>query len=500
MIVRTKRFAARLLLGASLLALPALSVACRDSDGNDGTPDATPGSNPDGGPDNPDDTTIYEVQGDLAEDLPVNVRGVVVVAIDNYGNEKYSFFVAEPTGAREYSGVQVYNTNPVLIADLAVGDLVDLEGVIKDEFVFGDAQSFGPSLTQLRAPQGGTFSVVKVGSGTVPEPAVVDPVAIGALDTAAEKAAWEPYEGVLVRTTNAAVTAGYSQIGNSDPSFKEFRIKFETRIDSGLSELPAELAVGDCYASVTGIVQYFFNFKIVPRQPSDIDTAPGTCTGPSDTTIAAIQRGEVTGDVRLNDVIVTGRDDVPNNVGIWVADAVQAAPYQGIFVYLGRAAAAADITVGTTVDVAGSVSELDFPMDNPVGDKLTQIGGATVTRVDVAAVAPLPVTNATIAQLSAIGAAGEEFEGVLARLANLKVESHNGGNDNDDTIVLTDGAGGTIFLDGDAFDYELATYPVGTCFSSVTGLMSVQLTRNVRTINPRSAADVVVVACPAPAR
>jgi hypothetical protein len=42
------------------------------------------------------------------------------------------------------------------------------------------------------------------------------------------------------------------------------------------------------------------------------------------------------------------------------------------------------------------------------------------------------------------------------------------------------------------------TYPVDTCFTTVTGIMSIQLTRNVRTINPRTAADLVVAACPAP--
>jgi hypothetical protein len=496
MIVRTKRFAARLLLGASLLALPAFSVACRDSDDGDdgggGTPDATPSGTPDGGPDNPDDTTVYEIQGDLAEDLPVNVRGVVVVAIDTHGSRTGTFYVAEPTGPREYSGVAVFGAPVSQLADIRVGDLVDIEGAIKDEFVYGDAASFGPSLTQLRAPQGGTFSVEKVGTGTVPEPVAIDPVELGAITPEeAMKAAWEPWEGVLIKATNTLVTSGLRQIGD-DVTLKEFQIATTTRVDSGLTELPA-VEIGSCYTSITGIVDYFYDFKIVPRQAADIVTAAGTCgDGPSTVTVEQIQRGDVTGTVLLDDVIVVGRDDIPNNVGIWVADAAQAAPYQGVFVYLGRTAAAATITVGSTVDVAGTTSELDF---NNMGDKLTQVTDAQVTSVETAAVIPVPVTNATIAQLSSIAATGEEFEGVLAQLANLKVQSQNA---DDDTIVLTDGAGGTIFLDNDAFDYDLVTYPVNTCFTTVTGIMSIQLTRNVRTINPRTAADLVVVACPAP--
>jgi hypothetical protein len=71
-------------------------------------------------------------------------------------------------------------------------------------------------------------------------------------------------------------------------------------------------------------------------------------------------------------------------------------------------------------------------------------------------------------------------------------------NTNDRTVPLSDGAGGTLLLDDDAFDFGTTMYPPNTCFSSVTGIMSVQLTRDARTINPRTADDVVVVPCPAP--
>jgi hypothetical protein len=500
MIVRTKRFAARLLLGASLLALPAFSVACRDSDDGDdgggGTPDATPSGTPDGGPDNPDDTTVYEIQGDLAEDLPVNVRGVVVVAIDTHGSRTGTFYVAEPTGPREYSGVAVFGAPVSQLADIRVGDLVDIEGAIKDEFVYGDAASFGPSLTQLRAPQGGTFSVEKVGTGTVPEPVAIDPVELGALDTPAEKAAWEPYEGVLVKAVNTGVTSGLRQIGD-DVTLKEFQIKFETRVDSGLTELPATLQVGDCYASITGIVDYFFNFKIVPRQATDLDMTAGTCAGPTATTVAAIQRGEVSGDVSLTNVVVTARDEVGpeenKNFGFWVADAAQAALHNGIYVHVGNMPADAAWTVGSTLTISGTTAEFDVPIANPVGNKVTQINrGARITKVDTAAVTPLPLADPPLATVASI-ADGEAYEGVLVSFSNLKVASHDGA---DDIIHLVDADGTEILLDDDSFDFAQSAWPVGTCLSNVTGVMSVQLLRDVRTLNPRSTADVVTAACP----
>jgi predicted extracellular nuclease len=502
MIARTTRTAAaRLLLGASLLALP-LASACRDSDDggddNGGQPDARPANTPDGGPDNPDDTTIYEIQGDLAEDLAINVRGVVVVAIDNHGSRTGTFYVAEPTGAREYSGVAVFGAQPTQLGDVAVGDLVDIEGAVKDEFIYGEASSFGPSLTQLRAPQGGTFTVTKVGTGTVPEPVAVDPVAIGALATDAERAAWEPWEGVLVRATNNQITAGLRQIGD-DATLKEFQIKTETRVDSGLTELP-NVTVGDCYQSITGIVDYFYNFKIVPRQSSDIVTTAGNCgDGPPTVTVEAIQRGEVTGTVRLNDVVVVARDSIADTFSIWVADAAQSAPYQGVQVYLNRVALPQDVTIGSVVDVAGTVDEFDYPFDNPMGDKLTELKDVTVTKVDTAAVTPLPAAP-PLAEANKI-LEGESVEGVLVRFENLRVMSAV--TTGSDRVTLVDGAGQTLLMEDDLFNYQVMNgktrnpdFADGVCFSSVAGVMSLDTTADVRVFYPRQAEDLARVTCP----
>jgi predicted extracellular nuclease len=505
MIVRTKRFAARLLLGASLLALPAFSAACRDSDDGDdgggGTPDATPSGTPDGGPDNPDDTTVYEIQGDLAEDLPVNVRGVVVVAIDTHGSRTGTFYVAEPTGPREYSGVAVFGAPVSQLADIRVGDLVDIEGAIKDEFIYGNAADFGPSLTQLRAPQGGTFSVEKVGTGTVPEPVAFDPVAIGAITPEeAMKAAWEPWEGVLVKATNTSVTSALRQIGD-DVTLKEFQIATTTRVDSGLTELPT-VAIGDCYTSITGIVDYFYEFKIVPRQAADLVTTPGSCGGGLPTvTVEQIQRGEATGTVLLNDVIVTARDDV-SRYGIWVSDAAQAAPYQGILVYLNNTVTPANLTIGSTVDVAGTVDEFDLPFNNPVGNKLTELKDVTVTRVDVPVVTPVALAQASIVAAADIND-GEPLEGVLVSFTGLRIQAVLDAASG--KLTLADSMHRTIVMDNDSFNYALESgtppvpnpdFAVGTCFSSVTGVMNLDISADVRTFNPRVAGDLVRVACP----
>src|SRR4051812_25271634 len=77
-------------------------AACRgSSSGDDGGDDAAV----DGV--NADDATIYDIQGSLPVGTQVNIRGVLVTAIDNYGAKKGNIWVQEPAGGA-YSGVLVF--------------------------------------------------------------------------------------------------------------------------------------------------------------------------------------------------------------------------------------------------------------------------------------------------------------------------------------------------------------------------------------------------------
>src|SRR5688500_1295689 len=90
-----------------LVSVLAISVAgCR---GVEGDPDGGPGGG-DGGTDGStpgDDTPIYDIQtpGGPSSTVgtPVTVRGVVVTAVDRFGNRTGNVFVQEPAGG-EYSG------------------------------------------------------------------------------------------------------------------------------------------------------------------------------------------------------------------------------------------------------------------------------------------------------------------------------------------------------------------------------------------------------------
>src|SRR5688572_24014874 len=108
--------------------LLSLGSACSRSGGDDDGGDNGGGADGGGG-----GQTIFDVQ---SESMPVgtavSLDGVVVTAIDNYGTRKGGIYVQEPEGGA-YSGVFVY-LQGTEAAELAVGDLIDLDGAVKDEF------------------------------------------------------------------------------------------------------------------------------------------------------------------------------------------------------------------------------------------------------------------------------------------------------------------------------------------------------------------------------
>lgn len=504
----------------ALCASLAATAACRGG-GDDGDDD---GNNPDaaGG-----ETTIQEVQNDaMPPGTPVTLRGVVVMAVDNYGPRKGNFYVAEPGGG-ERSGVLVYGAPLDVVAQLAVGDVVDITDAMKDEFGLDTDDS---TVTELGPVDGGVMTVTETGTTTPPAPQVLDALAIGRMATAAREAEYEKWEGVLVTVQNVSVTSEIRPVSSMepDPTFVAFRITGVLEVDSSLSEIPYSATTppepfvtgGDCLASITGMGDYFFNYKVLPRATSDImlngsgcpaAEAPGTCgdgidndangfmdcmdrgcsadaTCTTDTTVVMIQTGAATGGVRLNDVVVTGTKTFPTDIqGFWVQDAAQAAANNGVFVFT---ATAAPPSIGTVVDVTGTVTEFDFG-NPPMGDKLTQLTNVTVTPIVGAPVTAVPLSGIPVSTLNQIGAAGEPYESVYVRLSNMRVMSHPG----NDRLLITNGTD-TIVVDDDAYNYAAATYPFSgtpTCFATISGIMTTNIFDDERRLLPTAVTDMVTV-------
>lgn len=459
----------RLVSLLSLAALAAVSTACRDSGSGDDTnidaptgPDGTQGG-----------LTIQEVQNDtMVPGTPVELTGKVVTAIDNFGARKGNFWIGEEGGG-EFSGVLVFGAPLDQVALLAVGDKVDITGAEKTEFALVSDTS-GRTTTELQPVSGGVMTVTKVGTGTLPTAHVIDSAILRNMDEATRFAEYEKWEGVLTRVENVSVVGGISQIGGSmpDPTFREFVVTGALHIDSSLANIPAVadgggavdlVHTGDCLASVTGIGDYFFSYKILPRATSDIMPGGTGCPAPQSPPITDIQGGTVVAGtvVNLSNVVVTAI--AFNKKNLWVSDAAQAAPNNSIYVFRGSSAAVlpAEIVVGAHVNVSGTVAEFDG-LDG--GDTLTQIASnPTVTLNPATATAPLPVQGVTVATLSGSGA--EQYESVLVKLTNIRV---TGAVPTAQPFqrAMTDGT--TTFISDDDIVRQMDV--VGTCFTSIVGL------------------------------
>ena len=431
---------------------------------------------------------VKDVQADtMPKGTAVELKGVIVTAIDTFGARTGDFWVEDPEGGA-FSGVKVFGAPLDQLAALQVGDIVDVTNGEKDEFALTSDMS-GRTVTEVKGAGGGMLTVTKKGTGSVPPPMTVDAKMIATLDKASREMEWEKWEGVLIKVTNARELAAAKTFGsNPDVDSHEFRITGIARVQSVLADLNADADFGVCYDSITGVGDYFFNDLILPRATSDI-VSGGTGCNPLATTVVQSQTTPGAELAKLTNVVVVGRDDIGTTTkGYWVADSATAAVNAGVYVFTGSTAAPANFTIGAVVDVQGFMSEFDVNgagMTPPSGDTLTELTvDGTATGTFKSAGGALTPMTVTADQVNVIGAAGEPYEAVLVKIDTLKVTNTALGQGK---IELTDNAAHKIVMDDDAFAYTAPA--MGACLN-VTGIMSVQLNDDIRTINPRQAADI----------
>jgi hypothetical protein len=192
-------------------------------------------------------------------DARVVVRSVVLTAVDDYdedGSGRVGGVWVQDPGGGAWSGVQLYN--PVVIPSrtrLVPGDIVDLIGTV-DEFVLlnpdGTPMDRNGTLTEIA-----NGSVQKVGE-TLPS----DPVVIPESDLAALASA-EPWEGCLVRLANVTMSGPYDR-------YDELTTAGGVKVANDLYEIPG-VAAGTHFTAISGVVTYFFGFKLLPRGPQDVE-------------------------------------------------------------------------------------------------------------------------------------------------------------------------------------------------------------------------------------
>ena len=510
--------------GLVSLMIALTCFACRGGDdddddvSDDGATDVGDDTDDDGGG---EDTTVFDLQSD---DMPVGtavtLRDVVVVAVDAYGGRAGGIYVQEPEGGA-FSGVFVFVSGSEA-AGLVAGDVVDIEGGVKDEFAL-DSDDTDRTLTEVSAPDGGAIAVTKTGTGDIPEPATLDP-----WDLAADDAESEKWEGVLVRFENVRVNSAPRGVSSTDTTLQEMVVTGPYAVQSALVGLDGIVA-GDCYSSIVGIGDYFFNYKILPRSADDLVVgADGDCLPPEEgaelcgdetdndyngqtdcqdaacvdsvvacqpeeVTIADIQGGDV-GDgaaVSLVGVTVTAverEDDGTQN--FWVADDAVAAESNGVIVFWPAAAGElpADVVVGATLDIQATVQEFGCIDDACAANPLTELTFATLSNFGEGDV-PTPLTVADVTTL-ATEADSAPFEGVLVTVENVSVVSLV---DADNQFTIGE-AGAELFIDDIMFSYGKVT--AGQCFTSITGVMNRDIFDGDLTLVPRDAADIDDTACP----
>jgi predicted extracellular nuclease len=485
------------------ILLAALVVAACGGDSNNNTNNNNLA--PDGGP-STGDFDVQDVQSDsMAVGTAVTLNGVVVVAIDGYGGRRGAVYVMEPGGG-PFSGV-VINTSTAP-SGVAVGDLVNVTGGIKDEFAL-NADESGQTVTQVSAPQGAGIAITKVGDGTVPVPEVLDPWRL--VDpTEAEK-----WEGVLIEFKNVKVESRPFNVTQSDDTLREMVITGPFRISSSLTELSESIDYDDCFASIVGIGDYFFNYKVLPRDSGDLvgggtnclpeeDPAitEGVCSDNLDndydgftdceqfhcygecaeeSTVIAVQSDdpsvEIDDVVRLAGVVITAINR--DRDGFWVQDEGSTEDHNGLEVRLFGGVPVLDgsYEVGSKVDVVGVKSDYFGA---------TQLGNASIAFVSAASA--VSRTNVDPGQVSPL-ASGAVYEGQLLEFSDLPITAHDTGFG-----TFTVGAGFPMTVDDTLHTYDLPDSATQNCVTHLAGVVILNTFDDRYYVAPRDASDITFAA------
>jgi hypothetical protein len=199
--------------------------------------------------------------------------------------------------------------------------------------------------------------------------------------------------------------------------------------------------------------------------------------------------GGMSGPVLLNSLFVTA----VGKSGYWVADALQAAPNTGMYVFT-------DDTV-PTVTVGQKLASLQGVADSfGEGSAATDLKQVELDDSTPGSIAtggtPVPVKGIAAATLADI-TNGVPYQGSLVELTNIKVTvapssaSYGAATVTDGTTTFTMADGAFEGYGGSGSGAGVTA--VGTCYKTLIGVMNLNTyDPQSRQINPRSAADMVV--------
>lgn len=212
--------------------------------------------------------TVQQIQqGELAENTPVALRGVVVTAVSHVSQEdRRGLWVQQGRG--QYSGIYVYFGSSQL-PELAPGSIVNVEGTYSE--FYNQSQI-------IRA------SIEVTGSGEVPEPSTVVPGELAGASDGDNHNNAEPWEGVLVALENVAIDQPNPDSDNgelcpqNDEDCRDFGtisvngLRLTTRLWPDMSDGAAfTRAQGTSFSRVVGIAEEAFGqHSLAPRSAADL--------------------------------------------------------------------------------------------------------------------------------------------------------------------------------------------------------------------------------------
>ena len=216
-----------------------------------------------------------------------------------------------------------------------------------------------------------------------------------------------------------------------------------------------------CFASITGVEDYFFDWLLLPRSAADV--VPGTSCAPvtiTPSTVPAIQAALPTGVVELDNVTVTGVSN--GKTSLWISSSPTAAVNEGGYVFQSSTTLVLDAAIvpGVQVNVIGTVSEFN---DDTMGGTLTEVQPLRITVVNATPGTPAPITGVSVATLLD-PANAPQYESVLVTLDNVNI-SAVGINTNG--FIATAKQNGTTF--GVGTDIVLTKDIALGCYQTVTG-------------------------------
>ncbi|RMH39244.1 MAG: hypothetical protein D6689_17120, partial [Deltaproteobacteria bacterium] len=198
--------------------------------------------------------TVVAVQdGTVSENTRVQLSGVVVTAVSADGVD---LWVQDAGSTSDYNGLHVFRGAGAPAIAVAVGDVVDVAGVVT-EFFDETELAVDPTVADVSVTGTGTVSV----RSDVP------------VATLADAVAGEPYEGMLVEIADVRVVTMNDGFGNFTVGIAGEDLNVDDKLHGSFT-LPAE---GTCFSTIRGVMGFAFGErKLYPRDAADLVTGT-TC-------------------------------------------------------------------------------------------------------------------------------------------------------------------------------------------------------------------------------